>query len=739
VSATDQANRVSFQDAVRHHRAGRLREAISAYENLLRRTPDDADLLQLLGVALAQLGRHADGVRFLARSVELKADRPSVLLNLAQALRTLGREAEALEACNRALALDASLAGAYHTRGAALAGLGRADEALANYAQAARLAPADAGALTDLGVALSAGGRHEDALACFDRALELDPDLLAALHNRGVLAARAGQHERALQSFDRAITLQPQSAELHCHRGNTLKELGRLSEAVDSYALAVALEPGSIDYRHNRAVAYSLLGRYAEALRDYDEVLARDPDRAADLIGRGRALVQLRRYTEALVPLERAIALRPDDLTAHAQRGVALMRLDRHLEALASFDRALAIEPDLPEVLNNRGICLHALDRYEEALVSFERALALRGATADTYTNIGVLLRSLGRYGEAIASFERTLARKPGDPTARFGLAFVHLTLGNFSDGWPLYEARIDDPTLGATRRDFTVPRWTGREDLTGKTLLVHAEQGLGDTMHFCRYVPLLAARGIDVVFEVMPQLTALTRTLPGSVRLTARGVPPPPFDYHCPLLSLPLAFATDLGSIPSQTPYLAVDPQRAARWNPLIRAVPGLRVGIAWQGNPHVEQFVWARGRSMPLAALAPLAKIPGVSLVSLQKGAGSEQLKDAGFPLLDLGPEFDGGPDAFLDTAAAVSALDLVISTDTAVAHLAGALARPVWTALPVVPEWRWLLGRSDSPWYPTMRLFRQTRRGDWASVVAALAAALEPLAAERSRRGE
>jgi hypothetical protein len=248
----------------------------------------------------------------------------------------------------------------------------------------------------------------------------------------------------------------------------------------------------------------------------------------------------------------------------------------------------------------------------------------------------------------------------------------------------------------------------------------------------------MLAARGIDVVFEVMPQLTSLMRTLPGSVRISARGELPPPFDYECPLLSLPLALATDLGSIPSQTPYLAVDPQRAARWNPLMRAIPGLRVGIAWQGNPHVERLVWARGRSMPLALLAPLAKIPGVSLISLQKGPGSEQLKDAGFPVLDLGPEFDGGPDAFLDAAAVVSALDLVISTDTSVAHLAGALARPIWTALPLVPEWRWLLDRSDSPWYPTMRLFRQTRRGDWESVVAALAAALEPLAAEHARCG-
>jgi tetratricopeptide (TPR) repeat protein len=548
-----------------------------------------------------------------------------------------------------------------------------------------------------------------------------------------MLAARLGNHERALQSFDRALALQPHHAEIHNNRGNSLKELGRLPEALQSYTLALAIEPGNVETLHNRAVAYSLLGRYAEALRDYDELLARRGEHAPDLIGRGAALVALHRNTEALTPLQRAVEQLPHDAEAHIQYGVALLRLKRYEEALASFDRALAIRSDRPEVLNNRGAALVELDRLEDALITFQSEVALGGASADTYTNLGLVYRSLGRYYEAMASFRQTLARKPADPAASFGLAFVHLTVGEFEKGWPLYEARFQEPTLAVPTRDFDVPRWDGRQSLPGKTLLVHAEQGLGDAIHFCRYLPLLASQGINIVFEVMPSLKALMRSLPGTIQVIGRGEPIPSVDYHCPLLSLPLAWGTDLATIPAGVPYLEAEPQRVARWAARLQAVSGLRVGISWQGNLVVEQLMWARGRSMPLAELAPLAQIPGVSLVSLQKGPGSEQLRDVTFRdrVLDLGSDLDHGPDAFLDTAAVMAGLDLVISTDTSIAHLAGALARPTWIALPAVAEWRWLLERSDSPWYPTMRLFRQRRRRNWQSVVAALVAALASLA--------
>jgi len=314
-------------------------------------------------------------------------------------------------------------------------------------------------------------------------------------------------------------------------------------------------------------------------------------------------------------------------------------------------------------------------------------------------------------------------------------LALLELGLGNFKQGLPLYEARFRVPALAVPARNFDVPRWDGAQPLAGKTLLIHAEQGLGDALQFCRYLPSLAARGATVVFEVMPALSALMRSLAGGIRVMARGEPVPPIDYHCSLVSLPLAFDTELETIPAEVPYLSADPQRVAHWAPRVAGFAGLKVGIAWQGNPGVERLLWARGRSIPLAALAPLAELPGVSLVSLQKGAGTEQLLEVPFRqrVLDLGPKFDGGPDAFLDAAAVISSLDLVVSSDTSIVHLAGSLGRPVWTLLHASPDWRWLLGRADSPWYPTMRLFRQSG-GGWGDVVGAVAAELAPLAAER-----
>jgi Glycosyltransferase family 9 (heptosyltransferase) len=353
-----------------------------------------------------------------------------------------------------------------------------------------------------------------------------------------------------------------------------------------------------------------------------------------------------------------------------------------------------------------------------------------------------VLFKSIGRYRQAALSFERALSVKHDDPAANFELAFLHLVLGELREGWPLYEARFRVPALAIPKRDFGgVPRWHGTDPLAGKTILVHAEQGLGDAIQFARYVPLLREKGAAVVFEVMPQLQSLLGTLPGGARIIARGDPIPPIDYHCPLLSLPLEFNTELTNIPSAVPYLFADATRQAAWARTLEPLSGLRVGIAWQGNVQVERLIWARGRSMPLSVLAPLAALPGVSLLSLQKGPGAEQLSAVDFRerVLDLGTDFDSGPDAFLDTAAVMAHLDLVITTDTSIAHLAGALGRPTWVALNASPDWRWLLERSDTPWYPSLRLFRQPdRERGWAPVVTAMADALTLLLQKRDSRG-
>jgi tetratricopeptide (TPR) repeat protein len=722
--------------AVRYHQAGQLRDAVAMYQDLLRSSPSDTDLMQRLGVALAQSGLHEEGARWLARSLELKPDQPSVWLNLARARLALGQPVVALRCCEQASARAALTADGHRLQGSALAALEQNEQALAHLGEAVRLAPADAGALIDLGVLLASLERVPDALACFERAIEIDARQAPAHHNLAILAARMGDHERALGSFNAAAALQPNNASVHNNRGASLRELGRFAEALQSFSTALTLEPSNAQILRNRAVVNVLLERFPAAVRDYTDAIARHGDKPLDLIGLGAALLALDRHTDALAPLQKAAALLPTEIEAHIQLGVALLRMERHAEAVASFDRALALERRTT-VLNNRGVALAAMGRPDEALQSFIESAAHAGGVADTHTNMGVVFKSIGEYRQAELQFDRALSIKHDDPAATFESAFLHLTLGNFRRGWPLYEARFRIPALRVPTRTWPMPRWDGQDSLEGKTLLVHAEQGLGDTIQFARYVPLLSRYGAEAVFEVMPQLKALMGTLPSNPKVVIAGALPHKADFHCPLLSLPLAFGTQLATIPDATPYLSAEPARSALWASRLQELRGLRVGIAWQGNVNVERLIWARGRSMPLSALAPLAEIPGVQLVSLQKGPGSEQLREVAFQdrVIDLGESFDKGPDAFLDAAAVMQNLDLVITTDTSIAHLAGALARPVWVALNVSADWRWLLERTDSPWYPSMRLFRQPDRSQgWDPVIAALAKALHALVLSR-----
>jgi hypothetical protein len=386
--------------------------------------------------------------------------------------------------------------------------------------------------------------------------------------------------------------------------------------------------------------------------------------------------------------------------------------------------------------LNNRGVALEALEQPQAALESFIRASVIDSTAAATHINVGVLSARLGHYAQAASSFDRALAIDGNEPTAQLELAFLSLAQGDFRRGWPLYETRFRAPALAIPPRDFDMPRWTGQTPIAGKTLLVHAEQGLGDAIQFCRYLPLLAERGATVMFEVMSSLKALMRTLPGAVAVIGRGEPLPAADYHCPLMSLPLAFGTQLADIPQSLPYLAADPFRVTDWAARLQPLPGLRVGLAWQGNAQVERLTWARGRSPPLAVFEPLTQIPGLSLVSLQQGEGLQQLHAAPFRDRIFFPGEEATADAFLDTAAIMASLDLIISSDTSVAHLAGALARPTWVALSASPDWRWLRERSDSPWYPSMRLFRHPGRSNrWDVVVGQLAQSLQALIATRT----
>lgn len=428
----------------------------------------------------------------------------------------------------------------------------------------------------------------------------------------------------------------------------------------------------------------------------------------------------------AVACFDRVLEIDPRNADAHNSRGEALSAQRRHDDALTSYEAAIRLNPLDARAHNNAGGALLETGRYQAALERFDQALAIRPGYASAISNRGSALHGLARFAESISQFDQALAIEPDYAEARFNRGLTLLLLGNFRDGWRDYEARLA-AQYPQEKREFARPRWNDGSDLNGKTILVHAEQGLGDTLQFCRYVPLVALGGARVLLEVQRELVSLLRTLDGTTEVVSCGDPLPDFDVHCPLLSLPRAFGTDLSNIPAGAGYLRPDRQRVARWQARLgpRAAR-LRVGLAWSGSRLLKND---RNRSLPLGLLLDAVEGIDAEFISLQKDvrasdigalARSKSVRPFGAELED-----------FRDTAALTSLLDLVVTVDTSVAHLAGALRVPTWILLPWVPDWRWLLHRPDSPWYPTVRLWRQKASGDWPSLLTDLRAGLKALA--------
>ena len=406
------------------------------------------------------------------------------------------------------------------------------------------------------------------------------------------------------------------------------------------------------------------------------------------------------------------MALRRDYPEAHSNLGNSFRAMGRNEEAAGCYRDAIALRPDYQAAHSNLGTVLTALRKPEEAVASFEHALALNPSFGPAHSNLGNALMAMNRHAEAVQSFARAREIDPGFEQARHNHALASLALGDYASAWPDFEARSESSPR------FRQPRWDGRADIAEKTILLHFEQGLGDTIQFARYAPLVAERGARVIFEVQKPLLRLFGSLPGPEKVIAQGDDLPESDFYIPLLSLPLAFGTTLASIPSRVPYL----HAPAVAKPSITGPSsiGPRIGLCWAGNPAYPND---HNRSIPLSALQPLLDVPGARFVSLQKKfrSGDEEIL-AGRDNVDVRSDRNGKD--FADTAALVAGFDLVITVDTAVAHLAGALGRPVWVLLPFSAHWTWLREREDSPWYPTARLFRQPRIGDWDSVVARVA---------------
>lgn len=569
--------------------------------------------------------------------------------------------------------------------------------------------------LSALGNAEIALGEVEGGVTTLRRSLaifESQPDAWCNLA-RGLRLQQ--QPHKALAAADRAIALAPDLFEAWTCRGNILWDLEE-DGALAAYAKAAALRPLDPRAHFNHANALAKAERTEAAVTSFERALALAPD----YVDAGRNLAILlcdnRRAAEALPVLERMV--RPDDGELLGLYGMALHAVGRFDDAAVPLERAVALDPSSPVAVSNRGVNDHARGRLEAALADFERAMALDPAYTDAVVNRGTLLRDMGRTADAAAAYDAALTIDPNHPEANWNKGLVALLRGDFAEGWRRYDGRWQSKVQAGTYLDTPRPQWRG-EDIAGKTIFIWQEQGYGDFIQFCRYVPLVAARGARVVLQVPERLHPLIATLKGPFEMVAGDTVPAAFDVHCPLMSLPLAFATTLANIPAEVPYLAADSGRLGAFDATLGS--GARVGLAWSAN---LAHIYSHTRHMPATFVAPLIDLPAAFHVLQKDFRPDDRAFLAQQP--QMRPHADEQND-FADAAALIAAMDMVVTVDTVVAHLAGALGKPVWVMLPYAADWRWLEHRDDTPWYPTMRLFRQPAPGDWAGVVRSVKAAL------------
>jgi tetratricopeptide (TPR) repeat protein len=526
-------------------------------------------------------------------------------------------------------------------------------------------------------------------------------------------------------------------------KASKLYEMGRFALARELLERTVARHPDHADAINNLAAIACRMGDLPKALDYALRAVKLEPTSGLRMRTVGQILFEMLLHEQAAEAFRIATLLDPGDAKSHNVYGIALRHLERWDEATAASLRAIELDPTLADPFDNLAITLVAQCEYGKAQQLFREAIRLAPQSAIAWNNLSNLLGTMGgRTAEAVAALRNAIALDPHQPRSHMNLGMALLKLGDFANGWREYEHRWQGSVLSAVRRPESLPQWDG--SATPRTLLLHAEQGLGDTLQFCRYAPLVAARGHRVVLEVQPELVELVADslASDSVTVVARSelypslAGLPPVDAHCPLMSLPLTLGTRLDSVPA-TPYLRAEPARCRAWRDrLAVVVPGLRVGLVWAGSPRQDSPIAVRQidarRSTTLATLAPLLAVPSVAFVSLQKGAATEELRDASFAAI-----YDADPllTSFADTAALVANLDLVICVDSSVAHLVGGMGKPVWMLSRFDGCFRWLEDRADTPWYPSMRIFRQGEDRDWEPVVATATRSLEDLVAKRA----
>jgi tetratricopeptide (TPR) repeat protein len=707
-----------------------------------------------------QTGNPAEGVRLTLRILQADPRNADAWCLLGIAQRAAGQPAQAETSCRAALRLRPDYFDAWNSLGNALLMQEKLDEAIAAFEQALRLRPDNPLAHNNLGAALRLQFRWAEAAEHYRQALRLQPNYPEAHNNLGEALQGLGRLEEAVASFQEALRLRPDYPEAHTNLGTALVGRKQPEEGMAHHREALRLRPGYAEAHYNLGLALAAQRQHAPAEASYREALRLKPACTEAHHHLGLVLETQRRFAEAEPCFREAIRLHPGYAEAHHHLGIVLAAQRRFAEVEACYAAAeechrqnLRRRSGDPTLHNNFGAFLAERGRLDEAESCYREAVRLRPEFRDAWGNLASVLADRGKVAEAVAACDRLLEFEPDSPDAHVNRAFVLLNQGSWERAWEDYEWRWRCASTAPL--PYQQPRWDG-SPLAGRTILLHPEQGLGDTLLFVRYAPLVQQRGGTVLLGCPRPLHRLLTSVRGVDRVLQPGAPLPAFDCHAALMSLPGLFGTTPETVPADVPYLFADPALVEHWrrelpltphpsppwgrgekellpSPLggegwgVRGRP-FRVGIVWQGNP---DFVADRQRSIPLKEFAPLAEVPGVQLISLQKGFGSEQLREVSFPVLDLAPRLDEEAGPFMDTAAVMKNLDLVITADTVSLHLAGALGVPVWAALSFAAYWCWLRDREDSPWYPTVRLFRQRTWGNWQEVFARLAAELKDLA--------
>lgn len=655
----------ALQRAIESHKAGNLPEAERLYRAILQAQPSHAVANHNLASLAVGVGKVAEALPYFEAALRAAPRQEATWLSYVAALANCGRLADARRALGQARAA-----------GVAAQSLDAQEERLPREPSAAEIGTLKAAFEARSFIDLERAARP---------LTEAYPQSALAWKALGLALVATERAEEALPVLERSIALKADDAEVHAYQADAFRRLGRAARAEASYKQAIALQPG-------------VGGPHFEL---------------------GKLLFARDRFDEAEGHFRRAIEGKPAHADAHSCLGTTLRQLGRIDEAEGCFRRAQSLDPDNTIHPYNLGNLLRDADRMEDAEAPYRRALALDPANRLAMNNLADTFVERGRFAEARDLLQQAIALHRDYATAHWNKSLIDLRLGNFAEGWRGYEWRWRYEGFPTPRRDLPHPLWLGKEPVDGKTVAVPWEQGLGDTIQFCRYLPMLEARGARVLFAPQPKLRGLMKGIPGTVELVdlsdlvERRVT---FDFQVPLISLPLAFATAIDNISGGVPYLHADPARVERWRSRVGG-HGFKIGICWQGNPGLLD----RGRSFPVSCFAGIARLPGVRLINLHKGEGLAQLSSPpeGLHVETLGDDFDAGPDAFVDSAAVMTLCDLVITSDTAVAHLAGALGVRTWVALKFAPDWRWQVDRTDSPWYPTVRLFRQRSRGDWQPV--------------------